>query len=296
MTRGALTGFAVDFGGSKITAARIEAGRIGARRTGATDRTGNLDQQLDHMAALLRQTGYETGARLGVAVTGLVSRGGRWSAVNAATLPAIRDAPLRDALEARFGNATCRNDALAATLAEARFGAGRGCRDFAYITVSTGVGGGLLLNGAPVTGRQGLAGHFGFATTSQGDALCGSGRTGTVESVASGLAIARHAAEAGHGGLAAKEVFAAAARGADWADRIVERSAGAIAGLIGDIAAMVDPDRIAIGGSVGLAPGYIDRVGRHLRAEPARFRPEVVAARLGHDGPLLGALAEVPPP
>ncbi len=291
MTRAVLAGFAVDLGGTKLTAARIEAGHVVETRTEATSRSGDLSHQLDRIARLLQDLGHGPGARLGVAVTGLVSRDGLWSAVNAATLPAIVDAPLRAALVDRFGAATCCNDALAATLAEAWFGAGQGCRDFAYLTVSTGIGGGLVLNGHPVQGGRGLAGHFGFATSRHAPTPCGSGRWGTVEANASGMSIARMARELGHDGLSARDVFAQAAAGAAWADRIIDLSAQAVASLIADIAAMVDPERIAIGGSIGLAPGFLDRVERHLGKEPEVFRRPVRAATLGHDGPLLGALA-----
>lgn len=291
MRREALSGFAVDLGGTKLTVARIDGGQVVEIRTEATNRSGTLAMQIDHMERLLADLRFGPGACLGVAVTGLVASDGIWSAVNADTLPAIKSAPLRDALTERFGGATCCNDAVAATVAEARFGAGQGCRDFAYMTVSTGIGGGLVLNGAPVTGGRGFAGHFGFTTSRNAPTPCGSGREGTVEANASGMAIARRAAELGHRGLSAKDVFAEAAMGAAWADQLVAQSARCVATLIGDIAAMVDPERIAIGGSIGLAPGYLDRVKSCLNEEPAMFRVPVSLAALGQEGPLLGALA-----
>ena len=94
MTRAGLSGFAVDLGGTKTTAARIERGRICDRATVPTDRNGGLPEQLASIEALLRKVGHSAGARLGVAVTGLVSRSGLWSAVNATTFPNIRSAPL----------------------------------------------------------------------------------------------------------------------------------------------------------------------------------------------------------
>ncbi|WP_449394705.1 ROK family protein [Devosia riboflavina] len=276
-----VSGFAVDLGGTKTAAARIEHGQVVARLQKATDAGADMDAQVAVIADLLGELGYENGAPLGVAVTGRVDRQGDWHAINTGTLRGISAAPLGTTLRTRFGaRAHCVNDAAAAALAEARLGAGRGAYNFAFITVSTGVGGGLVLGGRLIDSGNGLAGHVGFAGTRLGDQLCGSGRVGTVESVAGGRAIAAAAglpdarAVFEHGGFAP----------------VIDRSAAAIAGLIGDLTAILGLDRVALGGSIGLAPGYLARVMRHLEDEPALFRPEVVPAELTHDSGLMGAL------
>ncbi|SMX48895.1 ROK family protein [Maliponia aquimaris] len=291
MNRAALGGFAVDLGGTKTAAARIENGQIAARRQAATDGAAGLDAMLDHVADLLAGLGYSPGAPLGVAVTGRIGSDGRWQAVNQGTLSAIDGVPLKVALDTRFGNAAVGNDAALAAVAEAHFGAGRASRCFAYLTVSTGVGGGLVLDGRPVLSPNGLAGHVGFVTSPLGSARCGSGRLGTVESVAGGRAIAKAAADAGHPDTDARTVFSEALAGAEWAERIVDRSAAAIATLCADLTAILGLDRVALGGSIGLAPGYLDRVERHLAQEPALFRVPLGPAELGQDSALLGALA-----
>ncbi|MEZ5864729.1 MAG: ROK family protein [Geminicoccaceae bacterium] len=189
------------------------------------------------------------------------------------------------------GAATCCNDAAAATFAEAHFGAGRGSRHFAYLTVSTGVGGGIVLDGRLLQSRNGLAGHVGFVSSPFGRSTCGSGRHGTVESTAAGRAIAAEAEALGHAYADARAVFEAAAEGRAWAESIIAGSARAVATLIADLTAIVGLDRVAIGGSVGLATGYLDRVRQALAGEPELFRVELVRAGLGHDSALLGALA-----
>ena len=83
----------------------------------------------------------------------------------------------------------------------------------------------------------------------------------------------------------------AAKGGQDWADRIIVTSAAAVAALIGDLTAILGLDTVAMGGSIGLAPEYIERVQNALNAEPELFRPDLVHVKLGHDGPLIGALA-----
>ncbi|MCR6636563.1 ROK family protein [Devosia sp.] len=276
-----VSGFAVDLGGTKTAAARIEDGQVVARLQTSTDAGAAMDVQVEVIAGLLAELGYGHGEPLGVAVTGRVDRQGDWHAINTGTLRGISAAPLGATLRRRFGHRThCVNDAAAAALAEARLGAGRGTYNFAYLTVSTGVGGGLVLGGRLIDSGNGLAGHVGFAGSRLGDQRCGSGRLGTVESVAGGRAIAAAA------GLPdARSVFEHGGF-----DGIVDRSAAAIAGLIGDLTAILGLDRVAVGGSIGLAPGYLPRVLRHLEDEPALFRPEVVPAELNHDSGLVGAL------
>jgi predicted NBD/HSP70 family sugar kinase len=276
-----VSGFAVDLGGTKTAAARIRDGQVVARLQRSTDAGADIGAQVGLIADLLAELGYRHGEPLGVAVTGRVDRNGDWHAINTGTLRGINAAPLGATLRRRFGTrAHCANDAAAAALAEARLGAGLGTYNFAYLTVSTGVGGGLVLGGRLIDSGNGLAGHVGFAGSRFGDQRCGSGRFGTVESVAGGRGIAAAAglpdarAVFEHGGF----------------EPIIDRSAAAIAGLIGDLTAILGLDRVAVGGSIGLAPGYLSRVLRHLEDEPALFRPEVVSAELTYDSGLIGAL------
>jgi len=290
MTRADLNGFAVDLGGTKLAVAEVRAGEIVARRQARTDGSASPDAQLEAMAELLTAIGWRPGAPVGIAVAGRISADGRWWAVNAATLSAIEAFDLRGAVERRFTRAVTLNDAAAATLAEARFGAGQGSPRCAFVTVSTGVGGGLILDGRLVTSPDGLAGHVGFLSSALADQPCGSGRRSTVESVASGTAIAAAAAQLGHVGLDARDVFKAAGEGAAWAEALITRSAEAIARLGADLRALFAIDRMVIGGGVGLAPGYLQRVIDALGQEPPLFRPDVSAAALGPDGGLLGAL------
>lgn len=285
-----LTGFAVDLGGTKMAAARIERGVLVAQERAATDGAASPEAHVAAMSEMLGRLGYGRGAPLGLAVTGRIDAAGLWHAVNSDTLSDVAGFDLGSAVARGIGPATCLNDAAAAALAEAQIGAGRGAQSFAYITVSTGVGGGLIHAGRLLTSANGLAGHVGFATSSGAEARCGSGRRGTVESVAGGRAMARAARAAGHD-VDARAVSEAARDGAPWAEAIVARSADAIAALIADLAAILGLDAVAIGGSIGLSEGYIARVSTALATEPALFRVPLSPAALGTDAPLLGALA-----
>ncbi|MFV0358549.1 ROK family protein [Tropicimonas sp.] len=276
-------GFAVDLGGTKTALARIAAGRIEARLQFPTDRLAGISEQIDILARHLGQMGFRRDDRLGVAVSGRVDAAGNWYAVNSETLPQIGGEPLLGILRTSFGrNVSLMNDAAAAALAEATLGAGAGAGHFAYLTVSTGVGGGVVLDGRLLNSRNGLAGHVGFLSSPHGDACCGSGRTGTVESIASGRAIARLAGTGdSREAFASRSVRALAA---------IDRSAMAIARLCADLNAIFGLDRIAVGGSVGLAAGYLPRVSAHLDREPSLFRVPLVPATLGQNSALLGAI------
>lgn len=276
-------GFSVDLGGTKTAAARIVNGRIEARLQSPTRSQADFEAQLDALSTLLAALGFRTGDRLAAAVAGRVDSTGHWRAVNAGTLPGIRGEPLLDRLRDKFGaDVSVINDAAAAALAEARLGAGVGADHFAYLTVSTGIGGGVVLNGKLLQSRNGMAGHVGFISSLACQDRCGSGRIGTVESVASGRAIAAAAGTA--------DARAAFASDTACARAAIDRSAMAVARLCADLTAIFGLDRIAMGGSIGLADGYLARVITCLGDEPPLFRVQVVPATLGHDSALLGAL------
>lgn len=285
-----LNGFAVDLGGTKTAVASIDSGQINERRTIQTEGNSAPNEHIEKLTVMLRDVGYRPDDRLGVAVTGRVDARGDWHAVNRATLQGIEAIPLGKIIADKIGPASLVNDAAAATLAEAQFGSGVGLQNFGYITVSTGVGGGLFLGGRLHQSANGLAGHIGFSSSSLSLEMCGSGRFGTVESIASGNAIARAAQCAGYHDLDARDVFERAVQGEHWADGLIDKSAQAIANLCADLTVTLGLEAIALGGSIGLAKGYLGRVQSHIETIPEIFRPKLVPASLAHDGPLLGAL------
>ncbi|RVC11107.1 ROK family protein [Mesorhizobium sp. M7A.F.Ca.AU.001.01.1.1] len=212
-------------------------------------------------------------SRIGIAVTGLV-HDGRWSALNPATLGIPDGYPLVERASAVFGKPVCAfNDAQAAAWGEYKFGAGQG-RDIVFLTISTGIGGGIVCNGRLLSG---LAGHFGLIRGLSEDQA-------PLEDSTSGRWIASQALKAGFKADAA-DVFGLALKGEAWADAIVSRSASRVATLCRDIQMMFDPKSIVIGGSIGLADGYLDRVRAHLGEVPPRLSSNLVAAKLaGHAG------------
>ena len=284
-----LNGAALDIGGTKIAAARIVSGRVLEHAILPTDGQAKTQKLIADCLNLLAGVGAMPEEPLGVSATGRVTASGEWSAVNSATLPNVERFPLAQVLAEGFSTVRVANDAAAAAWAEACFGAGVGASGFAYVTVSTGIGGGIVLNGRLVQSDDGLAGHVGFMTSRLSDTACGSGRFATVESVASGSAIARTAREQGFA-ISTAEVFERWRDSETWAGELVSRSAQAIADLGCNLKAALGIDRLVVGGSVGLAVGYLDLVREHVSREVDLFQPEIVAAGLGKDSPLFGAL------
>lgn len=266
---------ALDLGGTKMLAALVEGPRVVERVEVPTPRDAGPEAWLGALReASARWDGRH--GRLGAAVTGAVERG-RWSAPSPGTLPVPEGFPLAERLGALWGvPATAVNDAQAAAWGEHRFGAEQGVRagagaDLALLTVSTGIGGGVVAGGRLL---RGLSGHFGLIDLGHG----------AVEDAASGRAVALAAARAGHD-ADAREVFARAPREA-WARGIVEEAAGRVAALCRMVELAVDPAVLALGGGVGLAPGFLDLVRAGLAP---RLASRLVAAKLGADAGVVGA-------
>ena len=202
------------------------------------------------------------------------------------------------------------NDATLAALAEHRYGAGRGYRHLIYITVSTGIGGGFVVNNELYSGARGVAGEIGHMIIQPGEPPCKRGGRGCLEALCSGTAVARIAQErlsAGEksailnmaGGrmedVTAPVVFEAARAGDATAQDIV---AGVSANLGIGLASLIlafDPEAIVIGGGMSesldlMLPGLLRQIDRHA-TDYLGYRPAVVKSELGDDGGLLGAAA-----
>ncbi|RKD68931.1 putative N-acetylmannosamine-6-phosphate 2-epimerase [Rhizobium sp. WW_1] len=267
---------AIDIGGTKTLAALVRGTQVLAERTIATSRQVGPDAWLAAIAEQAQSWSRQYD-RVGIAATGLIDDG-RWSALNPATL-AIPDAyPLAAQAENLFGKpAFAVNDAQAAAWGEHRFGAGNN-EDTVFLTISTGIGGGVVVNGQPLLG---LAGHFGLIRgPTHGQA--------PLEDVVSGRWMAAEAARTGHP-AEAPEIFQKAREGTDWAEAIVAQSAARVALLCRDIQMMFAPKRIVIGGGIGLAPGYLEAVRAQLAGLAPHLAPHLVAASLGPHAGIIGA-------
>jgi len=291
-SRRLISGIAIDCGGTKTAVAKVEKGNVVDRLQTGTTANASAEQLVDEFAQLVRQLSPHRNERICAALTGRVDQQGMWYAVNQATLGSISKVPIASMLEKRFGRKVpVINDATAGAIAEHQFGSGVGHTRMAYITVSTGVGAGIILDGRPLLSPNGLVGHVGFTSSSLSTRACGSGRMGTIESIASGKAIAELSVQAGHSNDPVN-VFSAFRNAEPWAMDIVSNSATAIAELSADLVAILDLECFVIGGSVGLADGYLEQIVNAQQALPELFRVPILKATL-NDSVLLGALVQL---
>ena len=272
-----MTTLAIDIGGTKLAAALIGAdGQIRDRRELPTPASQTPEALRDALSALVSPLQAHA-QRVAIASTGII-RDGSLLALN----------PLVKTLEQLTNLPTIAiNDAQAAAWAEYQALEGD-ITDMVFITVSTGVGGGVVSGGKLLTGPGGLAGHIGHTLADPHGPVCGCGRTGCVEAIASGRGIAA-AAQGELAGADARTIFTRAGQGDEQAQQLIHRSARTLARLIADIKATTDCQCVVVGGSVGLAEGYLALVEMYLAQEPAAFHVDLLAAHYRHDAGLLGA-------
>ncbi|EEQ05845.1 N-acetylmannosamine kinase [Yersinia bercovieri] len=283
---------ALDIGGTKIAAAVVtESGMLIGRQQVATPRGGaeQLAIALDTLVTPYRHLVDS----IAVASTGIIS-GGRLTALNPANLGGLADFPLQECIQS-ITDLPCvlLNDGQAAAWAEYQALSDNGdslisVNNMMFVTVSTGVGGGIILNKKLLVGNHGLAGHIGHTLADPHGLLCGCGRRGCVESVASGSAIGAETL-GWKQPVAAAKVFEMAQRGHLPAENIINRSATAIAQMLADMKMALDLEIVILGGSVGLAVGYLERVIGAQKALPEIYRVPVQAAHHRQDSGLLGA-------
>ena len=200
-----------------------------------------------------------------------------------------QNVPLGDMLSrALKASVHVENDANVAGLGEHRQGAGKGSRNMVYVTWSTGIGAGLVLEGGLYSGSHGSAGEFGHMIIQPDGLLCGCGQRGCLETVAAGWGIAAQT------GRTAEDVFHSAAEGEREARLVVTRAARYVGlGLI-NLTNLFDPDTIVIGGGIVRSWNLVRAtLSETLRAspfvKPAR-RPKIVRARLADRTGLVGAV------
>ncbi len=298
----------IDLGGTKTRVAAVGFdGKILATRQGPTD-ARDPKRGLEALAGLAKEVIAEVGGSAGsdAASAGaptpvaaglgapgpLDLAGGR--VLEAPNLPGWNGFPVvRQLWQALGVPVVLENDANAAAVGEHRFGAAAGLSDFFYVTLGTGVGGAVFMDGRLRRGTAGGAGEVGHVQVDPDGPPCGCGRRGCVEVFAAGPGIARAA-----GKERAEDVFAAAAAG-DAAARDALRTAGRALGRgLGFAVSLLDPQAIVIGGGIaGAAPDglavYLEAAREVLAGAfvPGGQRVPLIRAALGPDAGTLGAAA-----
>jgi glucokinase len=307
----------VDIGGTKIEVALVDAdGAVLAARRTATAPERGVAAVVADVAALAREAlgeGLGGACAVGASVAGQVDAAG--VVVGAPNL-GWTHAPLGAHLAAALAlPVRVVNDVRAATIAEWRFGAGRGCDDVAVLFLGTGIGGGVVAGGRVVAGVGGFAGEMGHATVVAGGRRCHCRNRGCIEAYAGGWAIAERAQEAARhdpaagallrelaggdvGAIVAETVAAARDRGDALAVRLVEETAGYLGAALVGIVNGLNPARVVLGG--GVLEGFPELVPlsaavvRSCALPAAAAGVAVVPAALGTQAPVVGAAAYAP--
>ncbi|HMA33906.1 MAG TPA: ROK family protein [Chloroflexia bacterium] len=316
----------VDLGGTKIMTARVSlAGTVQAQVRERTPAEQGVDAVIDAMVGTVARMlqGVDPAGLTGVGVgapgpldpqTGIL--------YGPPNLPGWDHVPLRDILGARLQQlvgrpvpVACANDANAAALGEFRFGVGRshpGLRHLAYMTISTGIGGGVIADGRIFEGAHGMAAEIGHVCVDMNGPRCNCGNIGCIEAIAAGPAIARQGSAlvaAGHAPLLAQlahgapdavttELVEAAARQGDPdAGALIEQTGVALGVAVVNILHMYNPEMVVIGGGVAKMGALLFdpiRATVQARAMPAfRRAVTIVPATLGDLVGVLGAAALV---
>jgi len=288
---------AVDIGGTKIAVGIVAPdGRILRRYDCATDAQRGPQHAVERIAGFLRQGGAETGVVLdgiGIGATGPVySASGEFG--NVEFLPGWEGFNIIQALDTALRlPAAIENDADAAALGEAAWGAGKGVRRFAYVTISTGIGVGLVFDGRLYRGADGAHPEIGHMIIDPSGPACSCGAHGCWESLASGTGVSRYWQQSTGLQAEARQVYALAEAGDRNALAAVERAAYYLGIGLANLVTLLVPEVIALGGGVMRSHALF---WNRLQADILQYCGYVPAAKvrlalagLGDDTGLAGA-------
>jgi glucokinase len=303
----------VDLGGTNVrTALAGDTAQIRAKIMERTDHSTGAEGVMDQIVGLLRQScaqdnlsPSDLGAIVVAAPGPLNAKTG--IVFEAPNMPGWTNIHLKAGLEKRLASPVrIVNDANAAAFGESHHGAGEGCGHLVYMTVSTGIGGGIVSDGKLLEGTTGTAGEVGHMTIDRHGPPCPCGNIGCLEVIASGTAIGRNFRKGlseGRESVAttwvrpedatAVDVVKAAQEGDDFALEVFSEAAEAVGVGVVNCVNLFNPDVVAIGGGVSQAGDLLfDTVRRAVRKHAllgAREEVRVVPAKLGGDVGLIGA-------
>ncbi|WP_419466045.1 ROK family protein [Alteribacter salitolerans] len=284
----------IDLGGTSVRVALVnERGEILVHEKAATEPELGFEAFLDKVCGMIeRVQGDEHAEGIGLGAPGPLDPF-NGLILDPPNLPGWRNVPIAQRISERTGKkVTLDNDANAAALAESRFGAGRNEDSVIYITVSTGIGAGIVLNGLLFIGAQGNAGEIGNMIVQPGGDQHGILNPGALEALASGTAIGRLGAERMGVTGGAKDVFERASHGDDAAQAIIDEAIGYLAIGVANLMNSFNPAVLVFGGGVmeqaSVLPLLKEKV-TPLLYPSMRFYINMKKAGLGTDAGVIGA-------
>jgi len=289
---------ALDLGGTKIaTAVLTPDGRLVGEHAMPTDPDRGPDDVLKRLFELgrgsLEQAGLDRPAAVGI------TSGGPLDPIHGVLheplhLPGWDAVPIGRLASDEFGaRSVLVNDGFGAAWGEYRFGVGRGARAMLYLTLSTGIGGGAVIDGHPYRGVTGNGGEFGHITVQSGGRPCSCPRSGCLEAYCSGSSIAARAREAmpDRPDITAAQLVAAARGGEPRAVRLWDETIRLLGDGLTSLINIFDPDRVVLGGGVANAGAMLLDPLRSIVADhalPSSTCQIVLAESPDHSG-LIGA-------
>jgi glucokinase len=302
----------VDVGGTKVAAGLVNAsGEIVSRTRVPMVSNSSAEEGLQAVLSAIAKV--VPGGASGISGIGICAPGPldpkTGIILNPPNVPCWRNFPLTDSVRKIYAvPVRVDNDANAAALAEARWGAGRGYSNVFYATIGTGIGTGIVFDGKIYHGRTGSAGEGGHTSIDYRGPICGCGKPGCIEILASGTAIARRASEkviaggkssmmdlaGGNPSAITGEVVArAAAAGDPLAQELLAETAGMVALWLGNMIDLLDPEVIVIGGGAAALLDFAVVEARvpELTVNPRAGEVAIVHARYGADSGIAGGAA-----
>jgi len=307
----------IDLGGSKILAAVVDPrGEILSIDESVTPAAKERDAIIQSVV----DSAHRASEQAGVAISDLYAVGVGAAGISnpeagilfsSPNLPGLRNVLLGDIMQERLGNKTFLiNDADAAALGEFHFGAARGARNFIYITLSTGIGGGIVIDGKIYSGAIGAAGEVGHMTIDDNGPICNCGNRGCWETLASGTALAREARRRIVGGVRTsileyaegdiekvtpEAIHGAAQQGDSLAKELIARTGYYVGVGLANLVNIFNPELIVIGGGLSnigdmlLKPAF--KVAGERSFKEAFQAVRFASAGLGPSSGVLGAAA-----
>ncbi|MGB8955167.1 MAG: ROK family protein [Tumebacillaceae bacterium] len=292
----------IDIGGTKVAVGIVgEDGRLCDRIVLPTDIELQPAEMIDRICAelegLVDRAGIALDELLGIGIGAPGPLDAKKGLIACPpNLPGWTDVPIVETMQGRYAlPVVLENDANAATLAEKWIGAAQESDHFVYVTVSTGIGAGLYLDGKLVSGSRGNAGDIGHIVIDPARGTCTCGQKGCLEWIASGSAIARRGSELLGGPYTTQEIFERYREGNAHISALIEDTFTAIGIGCVTLINLFDPERIVIGGGVSQVGSPLFRavqqyVNRHA-LNPAGRRTKIIPAMLSQEAGVIGAAA-----
>ena len=278
----------VDIGGTKISIVFFKRNKIIKKiklKTNSLYGPKNAEIIADNLLVYKKNI-----KKIGIATTGIIENG-KWSVLNKKIIGDFKNFPLVKEIKKKINKPVFAfGDTEAAALGELKFGTGKQFSDFFYITISTGVGGSMVIDRKPFTKISSLGGVFGHMVIRQNGKLCGCGRRGCIEAYASGNAIDQILKKSNKKNISTKSMLLSY-KDTKWSMKIINEATTYIAEGIVNVNSLTGISNFIIGGSIGLSHNFFREIINNTKKITKR-KIFIIKAGLKNDSEVFGCLAK----